>query len=257
MGMISTVNKGVKPMQYAKKWRDTIPVHFEGVDETFRASWHDLRNGLIAMGREARRTMLMIDSITLWDIPEIEGRNGKENCMPKLATKPRSSMSPEVRVMLEQAAQYNRFRTLADDAQIRLQIYQERLSDDTLDQDAQQRTLEVIETCTKSLLAIEAQASKQLTELQASAVKLKTLAVTTIRDSDSALNKVAKLAQDLILGKERLEVLREKEEARKDPANMTDAELREATGALVSSGMIPGLTPNPILDGGDDEDEDE
>lgn len=234
-----------KPAQYAKKWRDAIPWYLEGVDDQMVSRWSEIRNGIIEAGKESRRALITIDTLILWDVEEIA--QGKIR-RAQAASSARVSHTPEVRVLIEQAQQYRRFRQMAEDARMRLQIYQTRLADPELPPESRDRTLEVMEKCSQALLNVELQAAKQLADLRDTTHKFKDLAVKTIKHSDSALESLAKISQSLILAKEKMEM--ERDRGDKPVEEMTDAELIAMTQAASDPQPIPQIVPD------DEQDED-
>lgn len=211
---LSAITTNTRPGPAAKYWRNQVPGWLgDHVDKEVNDRWTEIRNALIGLGIDCRKTFLTVDRIVLWAIP------GQDpNIEPKLAVK---TAPPEVQVLIEQAKQYHVFKSMANDCKTSLELYREKLKD--ADGDSASMLSESMEHCRSEQLKAEKEAAKILADIRETAIRLKTLASNVMKSSEASLAKLATLGQQLLLAKERMEMERERQTPQ--VAEMTDAEL--------------------------------
>lgn len=218
------------PSAHGKRWKQAIPAYLAGMDGDFNRRYNDLRNGLIGTAVECRRNIITVDRVVLWAIPERDVQ----------ASLPNSNHTPELRVLIEQARQYEIFKEAAQQARAAMEKYGDAMVSQPLDPEVLSRLGGYLEQARQQRIQAEKEASKLLTDLRETSIRLKTLSITALKHAEVALRGLHALAQDLIKHKENMEAKRESENKR-----IRDLSDEELEAELVRKGIEANGDPDP------------
>lgn len=206
------------PAAQRKIWRSQVPQYIEGMDETFNRRYEEMRNGLIETAVECRKNVIAVDGIMLW---ATDGRG---------ATVPRPIHTPEVRVLIELARQYERLREVAEEClTIKTKLMFCLTQDETDDPKVVVPLTEQIDAARKDYLAAQKVANHALDQVRDTAIKVKTMAMTTLKYAEATLQSLIALAQGLLVQKQKMELTEAMKQNQRE--GMSDAELVAALPA--------------------------